>query len=1079
MATPSPYTNSSTQHKSSAAHGIVSSSNRLPMNSSVSWNTSLPQSISWANATDNVDLCWQEWVSFRHLNNSYNAVQMTTYLPTATTTYTSTWDITEGGNTPSTSTDLYTFTETDTMIANGFTYWTSTYTTTHTRIVSNDEAFPLTTRTITSIFVEDEGGTTLISTPGYTNVSTPACSPPCQSQWNEYASSAMLYSSYWKDPCVFIDRPSSCLSDDPTISSSSNALQSMQGIFRPSCAQASVDPSACDFFREKYMIDWSSENVGKDPVGWNPSIYQSIGYQQTSSIASNGSTVYYEVWPSSSSLAPGCSLGCGGCAITGGSVRLLYWPVTETEPTLATSDGLAKRSDTESLSISGTPLLSPTVYLSYASIYASDSCGPIGTTHSGAIVPIPDPGQLSSIWQTWGMTSEETALFNYTDLNEPVPQSIYERQPQCASWSQWILVQNQFDGNNWSSNLSCPRTGAYAPFLAVPKSILRNIDPLWASCDPDLRGEIDPPHALTRGSVAAAPTPVDPWIPSASPQPASSPDPMQPIRTSDPSPRPSNPGSDDELPPPQPNDPSLQPSDAGSEGGHPEPQPNNPSPGPSDPGSESGHPIPQPNDSGSNPNEPNQGDPSMHNGPGSEDQADPQGHSHSAPGPANQAVDPQRDPSNSPDPGTNQGSTSGGAIAGAVESIMNNHGNQNPTASDPAGWRGSSSDPAGPSEESTGGNSPPAAIPFNSGGRSNPQVGGQPIRVDPTISGGIMVGDVHMTKGQEETIGGTKVSHGPSGVVIGGATTIPISSLEDYSNEEHSDGSDLGSPESPAASDPSDPAGNLVSAISGMVPGGNNAPSSAGTSNLASGLSGSRVAVPQASLFASFTGSSGHEHTAVEPLFPAPSVAVDGSIKLGPDHLSTVIDDQTVSLDPNRDAFVVDGKTVSFTIKPTVSASNSGDSQNDDEQVEQLAEFTDSSGLVHTITELLRAEPTAVVDGSITITSGGSQTVLDGKTLSLDEGALIVDGSTIRFSAEGPTTQSRIGSGKETSTGTLSGGGVRTSTGSTPGSVATNAVTSGGSAQLFEGSAPASVSRAVRFEVLVILTGVVGYFMSI
>ncbi|KAI9713503.1 MAG: hypothetical protein M1820_000885 [Bogoriella megaspora] len=127
-----------------------------------------------------------------------------------------------------------------------------------------------------------------------------------------------------------------------------------------------------------------------------------------------------------------------------------------------------------------------------------------------------------------------TARFNFTDLNTPVPASIYDRQPWCVSWltskmaysDSMVLYQSFFA----SINSTCPQTRPYDPVLVVPLQSIQAIDPLWSNCSFDIRGAFDPPYDLHHASVAAAPTPATQTL-SISATPASAPQTSQPAET--------------------------------------------------------------------------------------------------------------------------------------------------------------------------------------------------------------------------------------------------------------------------------------------------------------------------------------------------------------------------------------------------------------------------------------------------------------------------------------------------------------------------------------------------------------------
>lgn len=202
-----------------------------------------------------------------------------------------------------------------------------------------------------------------------------------------------------------------------------------------------MQSSDCAVFRETYLKHLVSSAGG--PLN-------SPGWKTSSAILPNGSATSMAYWPDSSSIAPGCTLGCAGCAITGGTVQLIYWPATQT---VTGPSPLV-------VSAMGYNFTSPTVYVSFQGLHASDSCSGIGKTHGPKIVEISDSSALSSVWSVnlnapdWNVGY--TASFNFTDLNEPVAQSIFERQPQCAVFSvyQYLFVKK------WSA---CPMTTDYAP----------------------------------------------------------------------------------------------------------------------------------------------------------------------------------------------------------------------------------------------------------------------------------------------------------------------------------------------------------------------------------------------------------------------------------------------------------------------------------------------------------------------------------------------------------------------------------------------------------------------------------------
>ena len=146
---------------------------------------------------------------------------------------------------------------------------------------------------------------------------------------------------------------------------------------------------------------------------------------------------------------------------------------------------------------------------------------------------VPTDEKLSSIWATndWRASvgpfyekrSIYTASFNFTDLNSPVPYSIYSRQPWCQEYLAYYLTR---------TTTSCPTTLPHMPIISLPP-ILSTLEPAWLNCRQDIRGIFDPPIPLDPASVMATAT--DPSIRiSEIASPSSSPNDPLPVHTSAP-----------------------------------------------------------------------------------------------------------------------------------------------------------------------------------------------------------------------------------------------------------------------------------------------------------------------------------------------------------------------------------------------------------------------------------------------------------------------------------------------------------------------------------------------------------------
>ncbi|KAI9684960.1 MAG: hypothetical protein M1822_005609 [Bathelium mastoideum] len=474
-------------------------------------------------ANGSVESCWNQWQSYWSLYDlRFTPVGLSSPTSTSVGTTTETAVLAFTYDSPSgtsTTTDIYT----QTQGVDGFGITTITSTLVQTYVISSAIE-----STSTESYTRTEESTSLYYSPVPTNLTPPPCAlptylPQCQSQWDSYLSAQAASSDPFGVP--------------------------------PQCSQATARPGQCVSLRSQYLATWNDGAASALNWGYGD---QTIGEAATEVTIVNGTSTNFGVtswWPTSSTLFPGCTVGCLSCAITGGKVQLIYWPegTAMTSNTTASSrlsspasavprntTSVSEVDDIESsIRIAmafGTTFTSPTVYISYAKIYASDSCSGVGGTYFNTIVPITHSADLSSLWATmdYGAAGLNSASFNYTDLNTPVPDSIYDRQPRCAQYSNAQATWLMHDGPD-TEPTSCPRTLPYEPIIIVPPSILRSIDPTWASCSGDIRGVYDPPYALSSYSVAAAPVATTTGAqPSISAAPASVSPAPTPKSTSDP-----------------------------------------------------------------------------------------------------------------------------------------------------------------------------------------------------------------------------------------------------------------------------------------------------------------------------------------------------------------------------------------------------------------------------------------------------------------------------------------------------------------------------------------------------------------
>ena len=270
---------------------------------------------------------------------------------------------------------------------------------------------------------------------------------------------------------------------------------------QPLCTQASVDSRDCQSVISAYYADIPVHG-DKGVPAW----------------VTNGTSV---LWPTSRTYAPGCSMGCQQCAITGENVQLLYWPpstatlVENGTVTARPAHPVGNASYLMTAMFGNVTLTSPTVYISYDTLHASNSCSGVGGRYRNTIIPVSSKDLSSLAYQPlqawaiapgqWGrqmLSYEYLALpFNIEDLIEPIPDRVFNKLP----WCQRELKGWQAAGFNASSFTCSPRDIAYAPLIAVPTEV-QNIDPAWKSCTAWYGGLFDPPVALQGVPAAATPT---------------------------------------------------------------------------------------------------------------------------------------------------------------------------------------------------------------------------------------------------------------------------------------------------------------------------------------------------------------------------------------------------------------------------------------------------------------------------------------------------------------------------------------------------------------------------------------------
>ncbi len=158
---------------------------------------------------------------------------------------------------------------------------------------------------------------------------------------------------------------------------------------------------------------------------------------------------------------------------------------------------------TGSIAVSdGFTFTSPSVYVAFYSLSATDMCGLRGNKISSTMLAFA-PGELSTVQgHLWsgGVQSQKTKVFDFADL--PCP-------PYDVMYDDWYK----------------PAPGEpYRPLIALPEKV-RELDPWWSACtDAYYFTGLDPPRTLRKEDAL-----ITPASPAANHDPTITPDPVQPV----------------------------------------------------------------------------------------------------------------------------------------------------------------------------------------------------------------------------------------------------------------------------------------------------------------------------------------------------------------------------------------------------------------------------------------------------------------------------------------------------------------------------------------------------------------------
>lgn len=363
--------------------------------------------------------CWQQWSAYWSANSSASSA-WTYQTQMATSTFTAPMWTFEDTTTTS-------FETTTVTVKNG-AFAQTTFTTV--------TQLPPIVKVVSSSIYSSRVGTmtrdigTRIDLFGNGTLVKPTCVlptfvPDCQTSWDDWVSGKYASRTYavptdctsdqYKDISL---QASSCQAPLSSYSSAVSVKGAAIYADEPSCAQAAITGAVCSTLVDKWLDEIAIYNPKDNGVvagGWNYTTYVTTQgtENKVSTITSN---VPY--WDPKKTFAPGCTLGCHSCQINGGTVQLIYWPPASSTWINGNYSAISDNStEVRTIVTLGTTLTSPTVYVSFDSLYARDSCSAFGKTYYDEIVAITNTANLSSLYG-WGRYNglAYPASFNFTDL---------------------------------------------------------------------------------------------------------------------------------------------------------------------------------------------------------------------------------------------------------------------------------------------------------------------------------------------------------------------------------------------------------------------------------------------------------------------------------------------------------------------------------------------------------------------------------------------------------------------------------------------------------------------------------------
>lgn len=286
-----------------------------------------PSFPQWNSTAPTNETCWDQWLDYW----SSSALVATQYasgcVTTATTVNTTT------STRASISQSIVTFTHSTEYITNGV-FTVSTVLPSESLGTQTNPSQAAETATLTDTFYFSSCS----YRPDVATITKPPCIlpsvvPQCQRSWTDYISLELGRFDLTAPACT--GTGSACQASFSVWDQSDDDYWSSSSSMSPTCSQASIGTQMCSALQSSYVRDFGT--VEPVPgVSYNTPVVMSHGYQASLTTYANGSWDRNWVWNTTWSLAPKCSLGCARCAVTGGTVQVLYWPtMSATTPILA------------------------------------------------------------------------------------------------------------------------------------------------------------------------------------------------------------------------------------------------------------------------------------------------------------------------------------------------------------------------------------------------------------------------------------------------------------------------------------------------------------------------------------------------------------------------------------------------------------------------------------------------------------------------------------------------------------------------------------------------------------------------